>query len=55
MQEPENYPLQLKALAEYDADIVIFRLSENCSKESCEQHDFAKGFMTSFDGMEVEF
>lgn len=41
----ENYPLQLKALEEYDADIIIFRLSENCSKENCKNHDFADGFM----------
>jgi len=48
-KEPQDYPLQLKALYEYDADIIVFRLSENCAKENCEKYDFAKGFMTLCD------
>ena len=45
-KEPCDYPLQLKALDNFKADIIIFRLSENCSKQDCEEHDFEKGFMT---------
>ena len=43
--EPRDYPNQLHALARYNPDIIIFRLSENSGKELCEQHDYAAGFM----------
>ena len=45
-KRPEEYPDQLQALYDFDADIIVFRLSENCSKECCDEHDFAEGFDT---------
>ena len=48
-KEPEEYAPQIKELHDYDADIIVLRLSENCSAEECKNHDFAKGFMTLCD------
>ena len=45
-RSPEEYPDQLKALYDFDADIIVFRLSENCPREEMEKHDFEKGFDT---------
>jgi len=48
-KSPADYPFQLKDLAAYDPDTVVIRLSENCSREYCEKHDFAAGFMALCD------
>ena len=45
-QKPEEYPDMLKALYDFDADIIVFRVSENCPPEQMDNHSFEEGFNT---------